>query len=280
MPLTVPRLWVVATPLGNIGDLSPRAREVLENADIVLAEDTRRTAKLFRDCGVTPSKLISFFEHNEDQRLSEIIEALRSGANVALVSDAGTPLLSDPGYTLVRACRQQGIEVSPVPGPCAPIAALSAAGIAPLPFTFLGFLPRSEGARRELFSRHAQSGATIIFFERKDRLKSSLAIALSVLDKRELAICRELTKTYEQFVAGNLEDYEKLCDNLAGELTIVIGPPKSVARMSESEVLTILDAGLASGLKIKQAAQAASSQCPGWTAKEIYRAFLERRNGE
>lgn len=143
-------LRVVATPLGNSDDLSPRARHVLANADIILAEDTRRAGLLFKRLGLEHhARLISFFEHNEEKRLPKVLDALMDGLSVALVSDAGTPLLSDPGFTLVRACRDKGIDVSPVPGPSAPVTALSASGLPPLPYTFLGFTPRKKARPKD-----------------------------------------------------------------------------------------------------------------------------------
>ncbi|MDE5879381.1 MAG: 16S rRNA (cytidine(1402)-2'-O)-methyltransferase, partial [Desulfovibrio sp.] len=210
MPSTSPRLWIVATPLGNPGDLSPRAREILASADLVLAEDTRRAAELFRRLGLAPRRFVSFYEQNEEERREEALAALRAGAQVALISDAGTPLLADPGYRLVRACRREGLAVSPVPGPSAPVAALSAAGLPPLPFTFLGFLPRDAGPRRALFQAYAKVPGSLVFFERKDRLAQSLALAAAILGPRELAICRELTKTHEEFVLGRLENGAEL----------------------------------------------------------------------
>ena len=146
------KLWIVATPLGNPGDLSPRARDVLSRAHRVLAEDTRRTGRLLAECGVETHGFLSLHDHNEEERVPGIIALLREGHDLALVSDAGTPLLSDPGFRLVRACRNEGLTVSPVPGPSAPAAALSACGIPPLPYAFLGFAPRKQGEREAFFT--------------------------------------------------------------------------------------------------------------------------------
>lgn len=271
MPSTSPRLWIVATPLGNPGDLSPRAREVLESADLVLAEDTRRAAALFRRLGLAPRRFLSFYEQNEEDRREEVLRALRGGAQVALISDAGTPLVADPGYRLVRACRREGLAVSPVPGPSAPVAALSAAGLPPLPFTFLGFLPRDAGGRRALFRAYAAVPGSLIFFERKDRLAESLALAAGILGPRELAICRELTKTHEEFLLGRLEKAVELADDLLGEITVIIGPPEGApTRAGEEEARACLRALLARGLKPREAAREAHSRLPGWSAKELY----------
>ncbi len=270
MPLSSPRLWIVATPIGNPGDLSPRARAVLAGADIILAEDTRRTGMLLAACGIKAKKLLSFYEHNEQERQEEVMRALGAGQDIALVTDAGTPLLSDPGFRLVRACRKEGIAASPVPGPAAPVAALSAAGIPPLPFTFLGFLPRGAGQRKELFALYGSTPATLVFFERKDRVYESLEIARSCLGDREIAICRELTKEHEEFIMGGLADIVCLPENLLGEITILIGPPSRVVRSPRNEVVKLLEACQAKGMKNRAAAKFAKKQCTGWTVAELY----------
>lgn len=271
MPSTSPRLWIVATPLGNPGDLSPRAREVLEAAELVLAEDTRRAAALFRRAGLAPRRFLSFYEQNEEERRAEVLAALRGGAQVALISDAGTPLLADPGYRLVRACRREGLPVSPVPGPSAPVAALSAAGLPPLPFTFLGFLPRDAAGRRALFRAYAAVPGSLIFFERKDRLGESLDLAAEILGPRELAICRELTKAHEEFLLGRLERAAELPQELLGEITVILGPPEGEpGRAPREEAEGCLRACLARGLKPREAAREARARVPGWSVKELY----------
>ena len=270
MPLNANRLWIVATPLGNPGDLSPRAREVLASADLVLAEDTRRTARLLRECGIETRRLLSFYDHNESERQEGVLRLLREGQCVALVSDAGTPLLADPGYRLVRACRKEGLAVSPLPGPSAPVAALSAAGIPPLPHSFLGFLPRDASGRDALFTAFAHVPGALIFFERKDRLKESLAQAARILGPRELAVCRELTKEHEEFIVGRLEDSHQLPDELLGEITVVVGPPEHTERTPREEVLKLANAELAQGGKPRQVARRVQDAVRGWSGKEIY----------
>ena len=270
MPLNANRLWIVATPLGNPGDLSPRAREVLASADLVLAEDTRRTARLLRECGIETRRLLSFHDHNEAERQEGVLRLLREGQCVALVSDAGTPLLADPGYRLVRACRKEGLAVSPLPGPSAPVAALSAAGIPPLPHSFLGFLPRDASGRDALFTAFAHVPGALIFFERKDRLKESLARAARILGPRELAVCRELTKEHEEFIVGRLEDSDQLPDELLGEITVVVGPPEHTQRTPREEVLLLANAELAQGGKPRQIARRVQDAVRGWSGKEIY----------
>lgn len=271
-------LWIISTPIGNLDDLSPRARAVLAEADLVLAEDTRKTGILFARSGLKPKKLLSFHDHNEAERQDGIMTLLEEGRNIALVSDAGTPLMADPGYRLVRACRQNGIKVSPVPGPSAPVCALSAAGIAPLPFTFLGFLPRGASACGKLFSAYAHVPGSMVFFERKDRLSASLALAHAILGNRELAICRELTKLHEEFIIGSLAEYRELCGELLGEITVVIGPAEKSTRIGGDEARHILSELLGLGFKPKKAAQNASARCPGWTVSELYDLAVSLKN--
>lgn len=279
MPLTSPRLWIVATPLGNPGDLSPRAREILQAADLILAEDTRRAANLCARCGIQARRFSSFYDHNEAERQEEVLRLLREGRNLALISDAGTPLLADPGYRLVRACRKEDLPVSPVPGPCAPIAALSAAGIAPLPFTFLGFLPRDDAGREKLFAAFARTPGSLIFFERKDRLAESLALAARILGPRDLAVCRELTKTHEEFILGRLEKdggmRPELPESLLGEITIILGPPEQTERTPREEAAQLARLELARGGKPRQVARRVQSATRGWSGKEIYALLRE-----
>lgn len=268
------RLWVVATPLGNADDLSPRGRDVLTDADVILAEDTRRAGLLFKRLGLERhGRLISFFEHNEDKKLPKVLEMLEDGLDVALISDAGTPLLSDPGFTLVRACREQGIDVTPVPGPSAPVVALSACGLPPLPYTFLGFPPRKKSQTEKLFRAHRDTGATLIFFERKSRLKGTLGIAHDVLGNREYCVARELTKDYEEFLSGHLAALDDGRFDLRGELTVIIGPPSDEGETRESDLARIVDEEQAAGGKPKEIARRVAQRCIGWTAKEVY-AFM------
>lgn len=276
MPSTSPNLWIVATPLGNPGDLSPRAREILESVDVVLAEDTRRAGLLCRRCGLAVRRFLSCHDHNETSRLPEILRLLRTGQTAALVSDAGTPLMADPGYRLVRACRQAGLRVSMAPGPCAPVAALSASGIAPQPFTFLGFPPRDESGQKKLFAAFAAVPTTLVFFERKDRLAGTLATACAVLGPRELCVARELTKPYEEFILTRLEQHATLSRELPGEITVIIGPPEMSPRTPQETLLALLHEEAAPGGKPREVARRVQARVTGWTGKEIY-ALLQTR---
>lgn len=219
------RLTVVATPIGNLEDLSERARRALETADSVACEDTRRTGRLLVHLGLK-KKLISLHEHNERARLPALLEKLESGSEIALVSDAGTPLLSDPGYLLVREAVARGLTVEAVPGPSAVLTALVVSALPPHPFTFAGFPPPKSGKRRAFFLRFANLGHTVIFFESPHRLVPSLEDALSVFgDYRPAALLRELTKMHEEALRGTLGDLvEQLRDKKPrGEYVIVIG---------------------------------------------------------
>lgn len=273
-------LWIVATPLGNPGDLSPRARQVLTEADGVLAEDTRRAGLLFSRWGLAAPHFTSFHEHNESERHDGVLALLRQGRNLALISDAGTPLLSDPGFRLVRACREEGIRVSPVPGPFAPATALCACGLAPQPFVFLGFAPRKKGERESFFAPFAALAASLVFFERRDRLPATLAVAGKVLGQREICIARELTKTHEEFIFLNLDEAAELSQDLLGEITVVIGPPLAGARTSEAELERIAAEERKAGGGARETARRVKERVRGWSGKEIYRHMQAASTGE
>jgi 16S rRNA (cytidine1402-2'-O)-methyltransferase len=280
MPSTSARLWVVATPLGNLGDLSPRAGEILERADILLAEDTRRTGLLLKSASLASGRLLSFFEHNEEQRINEVLNALAQGKEVALVSDAGTPLIADPGYRLVRACREAGYPVSPVPGPSAVLAALMTCGLPPYPFTFLGFLPRKEGERRKLFEQFVSVPGTIVFFERKSRVVDALEAAALVLGGRAFCLARELTKKHEQFINGRLgEDLEHLKE-LKGEMTVVIGPPEERDSTPEEEMVRILEEESGRGGHPREIVRRAQERIHGCPSKRLYSLLRNIRGNE
>ena len=269
-------LFIVATPLGNPADLSPRASEVLGAVDAVLAEDTRRTGLLLKTLGVTARRLVSFHEHNEEARLPQVLAMLAEGQDVALVSDAGTPLLADPGYRLVRAAREAGYRVTPVPGPSALVTALSAAGVAPYPFSFLGFPPRSASEVRELFSRFGATGASLVFYERKNRLADTLAAAFTALGDRECVICRELTKTFEEFLPGRLADFAGRDLELLGEVTVIIGPGE-LRRSSDEDAKAALAEAARDGGRPKDVARRALSRLTGWTLKELYAMVIPQK---
>jgi 16S rRNA (cytidine1402-2'-O)-methyltransferase len=226
------RLYVVGTPIGNVDDLSPRARDVLAKADVIAAEDTRHTRGLLSRIGVE-SRLIAYHEHNEAERVPAFLEQLQRGQSIALVSDAGTPLISDPGWRLVNAAQAAGISVVPVPGPCAAIAALSAAGLPTDHFVFEGFLPRRDKARADRLEALRYEPRTIVFYEAVHRIAATLtALRTAFGDDRRAALARELTKTHEQIVTGTLAELGARLDTsipLLGEFVIVVGGAAAAA---------------------------------------------------
>jgi len=219
------KLIVVATPIGNLEDLSPRAVAALKSADLIACEDTRRTGRLMASIG-DKRPLISLHEHNERQRLPRLLTQLTAGRVVAVVSDAGTPLLSDPGFLLVRESLKAGVTVEHVPGPSAVMTALLLSGLPPYPFTFLGFPPPKSAKRRRFFGRFADLDHTLVIFESPHRLLASLADLQDVFGDRPIAIGRELTKLHEEVLRGLLSEVrEELSQraSLKGEFTLVVG---------------------------------------------------------
>ena len=200
------KLWIVATPIGNLDDLSPRAQAVLRSVDLIAAEDTRHSAALLRQFGIG-THAIALHEHNERESSGKLVDQLRDGKQIALISDAGTPLVSDPGFRLVRAAREAGIEVSPIPGPCAAIAALSVAGLPSDRFVFEGFLPTKSSARRSQLEGLRNETRTMIFYESSHRIVEALADMAHVFGAgREIVLARELTKLFETVLDGTIAD--------------------------------------------------------------------------
>jgi 16S rRNA (cytidine1402-2'-O)-methyltransferase len=219
------KLILVATPIGNLDDLSPRGRSAFEEADLVACEDTRRTGRLLAGLGFK-RPLLSLHEHNERARLERVLEAVEGGEKVVVASDAGTPLVSDPGFLLVREAARRGLVVESVPGPSAVLAALVVSGLPPHPFTFAGFPPPKGGKRRRFYARFAGLDHTLVIFESPHRLLRSLEDALAELGNRPAAVARELTKLHEEVLRGSLEEIlEELGSRsaLKGEFVLVIG---------------------------------------------------------
>jgi 16S rRNA (cytidine1402-2'-O)-methyltransferase len=224
-------LVLVSTPIGNLGDLSPRGRDALATADLVLCEDTRHTARLLAAIGVG-TKAEPLHEHNEDARIPHVLAALRAGRHVALVSDAGTPLVSDPGYRLVRAAITEGLPVTATPGPNAAVTALVLSGLPPLPFLVLGFPPPRQAARRAAFgvlraAERAGLAATLIWHEAPHRLRETLADMAAAFGDRPAAVARELTKRFEEVRRASLPDLARhyAAEPARGEVTVLVGPP-------------------------------------------------------
>lgn len=271
-------LWVVATPIGHLADFSPRAVATLRRVDLILCEDTRTSRVLLRHWGIE-RPLKALHEHNERESLNPLLERLRQGAELALISDAGTPLLSDPGYQLVRAAREHGLEVRAVPGPCAVIAALSIAGLPSDRFTFEGFLPAAAGARRERLQSLAGETRTQVFFEAPHRLREFLEDAvLSHGGAREASIARELSKRFESLYRGTLDELlaraRTETDLSRGELVVVIGGAAATGMdLSEARRMhRILAAELPPGQAAKLAARLS-----GRSRREFYGATTDEQ---
>lgn len=217
-------LFVVSTPLGNLEDLSPRAVNTLRTADYVLAEDTRTFGRLAKRFEIQ-SKTISYHDHNESQRTPEILSLLREGSSIALVSDAGTPTISDPGYRIVRACREDGIPVIPIPGPSAAIAALSVSGFETDRFSFFGFLPVKPGKKEKMVHEALQSDCCVIIYESPHKILKTLALLESIEPTRDLFIGREMTKMHEEYLSGSakkLHEVFKSRSSIKGEIVLII----------------------------------------------------------
>jgi 16S rRNA (cytidine1402-2'-O)-methyltransferase len=268
-------LVLVSTPIGNLGDLSPRGRAALAAADLVLCEDTRHTARLLRAIGVT-ARTAPLHEHNEDARIPSVLADLRAGRTIALVSDAGTPLVSDPGYRLVRAALAAGVTVQAVPGPNAATTALVLSGLPPLPFLVLGFPPPRAAARRTAFqalraAERAGLSATLIWYEAPHRLAETLADLAFVFGDRPAAVARELTKRFEEVRRDRLPRLAEAyaAEAARGEITILIGPPEAgSAELDQTALDRQLRAALA-GHSVKDAA-ALIATATGLPRKMVY----------
>jgi 16S rRNA (cytidine1402-2'-O)-methyltransferase len=256
-------LYVVATPIGNLDDLSPRAARVLAEVALVAAEDTRHSARLLRHLGLH-RPLLSLHEHNEAARVDQLDARLTEGDDIALVSDAGTPLISDPGFLLVRELRARGRRIVPVPGPCALVAALSAAGLPTDRFLFDGFLPARGGARCRRLEALARREETLVFYESPHRIRDTLADLAAVLGERRVVLARELTKTFETFLDGSAEALlarmEDDPDQTRGEFVVMVAgaAPREAPEAADVAAEALLDALLAEGIGVKQAAAVAA----------------------
>ncbi|MBQ8481549.1 MAG: 16S rRNA (cytidine(1402)-2'-O)-methyltransferase [Alphaproteobacteria bacterium] len=231
-------LYIIATPIGNLRDISSRAVETLCDADIIACEDSRVSKKLFSLLGIgINKKFISYEDHSEEQKAQMIIDFINQGNSVALISDAGSPLISDPGYKLVRLCRKQGIYITAIPGACAVITALQLSGLPTNRFMFAGFIPNKDKARGDLFEELKNINTTLVFYETAPRLLKTLARALEIFGNREISIARELTKMYEEVICGSFtEAINHFAQNEPrGEFVLIIAP----AQEKQSSVIDI-----------------------------------------
>lgn len=273
-------LYVVATPIGNLGDMVPRAVEVLQTVDVVAAEDTRHSGKLLSHLGIkTP--LIPYHDHSDDRQATKLIEKLEQGKSIALISDAGTPLISDPGYKLVRAVRQQGFKVVPIPGPCALVAAICASGLPSDRFTFEGFPPAKSAARVKIFESLVDEQRTLVFYESPHRITQSLEDMVSVFGgNREIAMARELTKTYETFLVGTLDEVQQQVmsdpNQQKGEMVLIVKGADDANSKDDAEQQRVLNLLLAE-LPLKQAA-ALTAKITGGQKNALYQMALKQKN--
>lgn len=280
-------LHVVATPIGNLGDLTPRAAEVLRSVRALAAEDTRRSARLFAHLGVPPPPMISLPAFDERGRLEAVLERLRAGEDVALVTDAGTPAISDPGAALVAAAWEIGARVVPVPGPSASLAAISASGFPADRFYFAGFLPRKGGGRAEAVGAIARAGVTAVLHEAGNRTVDTLRDLAAALGDRPALLARELTKLHEELLRGPLTQLAAALearDEVKGEVTLVIGPPapgeasgaepEAAAEPLDDELRRRLQAGEAPSALARDVAKAR-----GMKRSDVYDAIQRIRGG-
>ena len=271
------KLYLVATPIGNMDDMSIRMVNTLKEVDFIAAEDTRNTGLLLKHFGIT-TKQISFHEHNAKEKIPDLIRLLKNGQDIAQVSDAGLPSISDPGHDLVKAAIDEEIAVVTVPGPSAGISALIASGLAPQPHIFYGFLPRKAGQQKEFFSNKKAYPETQIFYESPHRVKATLENMLSVYGNRSVVLVRELTKIYEEYQRGLISEViESISENpLKGEcLLIVEGASEEVVEQSEADLLAEVDLLVAAGAKKNQAIKEVAKKY-GWNKNELYARYHEQ----
>ncbi len=272
-------LYVVATPIGNLQDMVPRAVEVLRSVAVIAAEDTRHSARLLEHFQVS-TPMLAYHDHSDDTRTQQLVQRLLTGESIALISDAGTPLISDPGYRLVRAARQAGVRVVPVPGASALIAALSVSGLPSDRFSFEGFLPAKSGTRRNTLAALAQESRTLIFYEAPHRVADCLLdMALTFGDEREVVLARELTKTFETVHAAGAAELARWVaadsNQQRGEIVLLVqGAPKRVERGVDEEAERIMTI-LLEELSVKQAS-ALAAKITGQKKKALYQWALEQ----
>jgi 16S rRNA (cytidine1402-2'-O)-methyltransferase len=269
------RVILAGAPLGNPGDASARLREVLAGADVIAAEDTRRLARLARDLDISiTGRVVSYFEGNEERRTPDLVEALRGGATVVVVTDGGMPSVSDPGYRLVRAALDAGFPVTAAPGPSAVTTALALSGLPSDRFAFEGFLPRTGSARRSRLKELAAEPRTLVFFEAPHRISAALADLATVFGAdREAAVCRELTKTYEEVRRGPLAELATWAaeGDPRGEITVVVGgaPPSTAEPPPDEELRTAVARREAAGDSRRDAIQAVADEY-GLKKRDVY----------
>ena len=270
-------LYVVATPIGNLQDLSPRAISILSQCDLVAAEDTRHSGRLLAHAGIS-AKLVAFHEHSSERVMTNLVERLLGGESIALISDAGTPLISDPGFALVRACRDQQLAVVPIPGSCAAVAALSVSGLATDRFCFEGYAPAKPVARRKFYQSVARNQQTLVLYESTHRIVESLADLCQVLGgSRPAFLAREMTKMHEQYQHGSLDELLALVESGAipqrGEFVLVVAGSPAPSEDSNQQAARRLIEVLLAELSASQSARLAAA-ATGLSKKGCYQIAL------
>ena len=276
-------LFVVATPIGNLKDITRRAVEILESVDWIAAEDTRHTRQLLQALGIN-QELISLHEHNEEFRSQQLLERLQKGEKGALVSDAGTPLINDPGYHLVKLLREQQVNVVPVPGPSAVITALCAAGLPTDRFSYEGFLPAKSNKRQLVLNSLKEDVRTLVFYESPHRVQATLADMQTVFgDERTIVVARELTKKFEQFVSGSLaevvEYFNDNTDKVRGEFVLMVGGATEKEAPELTEYDGLIEVLLKQNIHVKQISEIVSDYT-GLKKKPIYSRVLELKDND
>lgn len=270
------KLYIVATPIGNLGDITLRAIETLKNVDLILCEDSRVTNILLKHYHID-KPLMVYNDHSDERLREKIFALLKEGKNLSLVSDAGTPLISDPGYKLIEFLQQNEITIHTVPGACSAIAALTLAGIATNRFMFLGFLPSKTSGKEKIFTEVQSINSSLVFFESSNRLVETLRLIGNYFASRKIAVVREITKLYEEVMKGSylevIEYYQKNPDKLRGEIVLIIAPPEESKEFVEEEILDTLNK-LMQEMSLKDAVEIASEQYP-ISKKIIYKLALK-----
>lgn len=279
-------LYLCATPIGNLEDVTLRVLRILKEVDVIVAEDSRRTRGLLARYGIQTPLAPSLYQGVEEERTEAVLALLRAGKDVALVSDAGTPLISDPGYPLVKACIAEGIPVVPVPGPSAVLAALVASGLPPQPFLFAGYPPRAPTARRRWLSELLSKPYTLVLFESPKRLLTTLSLLAELAPERPVVVARELTKVHEEFVRGQAREVQRAFaqrEKILGEIVILVGPAeegeKGKVSRDQEDVSALYRAFLDQGLPPKEARKRLAREL-GIPSREVYRLLLESRKLE
>lgn len=267
-------LYLVATPIGNMQDMTFRAVEALKSVDVIYAEDTRNSMYLLQHFNIN-TKLLSYHEFNKELKEDEIIERLKSGENVAIISDAGLPVISDPGFDIARAAIKNDIPVTPIPGASAGISGLIASGITPQPFTFVGFLDSKTTKRKKELEELKYLKSTIIFHEAPHRIKECLIDMQEVLGDRYVCIGRELTKKFEEFIRGNISELIEIADNLKGEMVIIVEGYKETVEAKDP--ISEIDSLINLGYKPKEAIKEVATML-NLNKQELYKKYIDIKN--